>query len=118
MRRFSAMQEDFRVFFELLPHALGHAALHARLQGLYDWYVQQQLAWLAQLTGRACPDDPLLVGLSELFGAVIDGLAIQETIGRSDYDSRRPYQAFALMLEASLPAILSALPEGDGGGSR
>ncbi len=114
MRRFSAMQEDFRVFFELLPHALRHEALHARLQGLYDWYVQQQQAWLAQLTGRECPDSPIIIGLSELFGAVIDGLAIQESIGRPDYDSRRPFQAFTLMLEASLPAILASLPEEDG----
>jgi AcrR family transcriptional regulator len=117
MRRFSAMQEDFRVFFELLPHALRHEALHARLRGLYDWYVQQQMAWLAQLTGRACPDSPIIIGLSELFGAVIDGLAIQQTIGRPDYDSRRPYEAFTLMLEASLPAILASLPEGDRGES-
>jgi AcrR family transcriptional regulator len=115
MRRFSAMQEDFRVFFELLPHALRHEALHARLQGLYDWYAQQQQAWLAQLTGRDCPDSAIIIGLSELFGAVIDGLAIQESIGRPDYDSRRPYEAFTLMLEASLPAILASLPEGDGG---
>jgi AcrR family transcriptional regulator len=114
MRRFSAMQEDFRVFFELLPHALRHEALHARLQGLYDWYVQQQQAWLAQLTGRDCPDSPIIIGLSELFGAVIDGLAIQQSIGRPDYDSRRPYEAFTLMMEASLPAILAALPQRDG----
>jgi len=113
MRRFSAMQEDFRVFFELLPHALRQEALHARLQALYDWYVQQQQAWLAQLTGRDCPDSPIIIGLSELFGAVIDGLAIQESIARPDYDSLRPYEAFTLMLEASLPAILAALPEED-----
>jgi AcrR family transcriptional regulator len=113
MRRFSAMQEDFRVFFELLPHALRQEARHARLQALYDWYVQQQKAWLAQLTGRDCPDSPIIIGLSELFGAVIDGLAIQESIGRPDYDSRRPYEAFTLMLETSLPAILAALPEED-----
>jgi AcrR family transcriptional regulator len=114
MRRFSAMQEDFRVFFELLPHALRQEALHARLRGLYDWYVQQQQSWLAQLTGRACPESPLIIGLSELFGAVIDGLAIQQTIGRPDYDSRRPYEAFTLMLEAALPAIVAKLPEQDG----
>jgi AcrR family transcriptional regulator len=118
MRRFSAMQEDFRVFFELLPHALRHEELHARLQGLYDWYVQQQQAWLAQLTGRDCPDSPIIIGLSELFGAVIDGLAIQESIGRPDYNSQRPYEAFTLMLEASLPAILASLPEADGRESR
>jgi len=118
MRRFSAMQEDFRVFFELFPHALRQQALRARLQGLYDWYVQQQVEWLTQLTGRACPDSPIIIGLSELFGAVTDGLAIQEAIGRPDYDSRRPYRAFAMMLEASLPAILAALPEEDGGESR
>lgn len=51
-------------------------------------------------------------------GAVIDGLAIQETIGRRDYDSRRPYEAFSLMLEASLPALLASLPEGDDGTSQ
>jgi AcrR family transcriptional regulator len=113
MRRFSAMHEEFRVFFELLPHALRHEALHARLRGLYDWYVQQQQAWLAQLTGRVCPGCPLVIGLSELFGAVIDGLAIQESIGRPDYDSRRPFEAFALMLEASLPTILASLPDED-----
>jgi len=112
------MHEDFRVFFELLPHALKHEALQAPLEGPYDWYVGEQLSWLAQLTGRACADNPLLIGMSELLGAVIDGLAIQDTIGRRDYDSRRPYEAFALMLEASLPALLSALPEGDDGESR
>jgi hypothetical protein len=70
------------------------------------------------LTGRACPESPILIGLSELFGAVIDGLAIQETIGRRDYDSRRPYEAFALMPEASLPALLAALPDGGHGRSQ
>jgi AcrR family transcriptional regulator len=113
MRRFSAMHEEFRVFFELLPHALRHEALHARLRGLYDWYVQQQQVWLAQLTGRDHPGSPLVIGLSELFGAVIDGLAIQASIGRPDYDSRRPFEAFALMLEASLPTILASLPDED-----
>ena len=118
MRRFSAMHEDFRVFFELFPYALRHEALHVRLQGLYDWYVREQRSWLAQLTGRAAAADPLLIGMSELLGAVIDGLAIQDSIGRRDYDSRRPYEAFALMLEASLPALVSALPEGDDAESR
>ena len=117
MRRFSAMHEDFRVFFELFPYALRHEALHVRLQGLYDWYVREQRSWLAQLTGRAAAD-PLLIGMSELLGAVIDGLAIQDSIGRRDYDSRRPYEAFALMLEASLPAIMAALPGGDDAESR
>jgi hypothetical protein len=117
-RLLSAIHEDFRVFFELLPHALRHEALHARLRGLYDWYVQRQLSWLAQLTGRACLESPILIGLSELFGTVIDGLAIQETIGRHDYDSRRPYESSSLLPEASLPALLAALPESDDGKSQ
>src|SRR5665811_1962094 len=46
MRRMDAAAEEFRVFFELLPHVLRDETLRRRIALLYKWYWSVKLEWL------------------------------------------------------------------------
>lgn len=111
MRRMDAATEDFRVFFELLPHVLRDEALRARLALLYQWYWSLKLEWLGIATSSAGLEDPELLGLAQILSAVIDGLAIQAAID-PELDLANPYRILHRMLKCSL----GALPDGGLGG--
>ena len=110
MRRFDSFTEELRVFFELFPHALRDESLRRRLQDLYAWYFRVKLDWLPAAEGDAEAVDRA-AGLNELLGAVIDGLAIQDAVGREGFAIDRPYRVLQLMLEESLPRILGERPD-------
>jgi AcrR family transcriptional regulator len=107
MRRMDTAVEEFRVFFELLPHVLRDEALRQRIALLYTWYWRVKLAWLGVTDPLRGLEDPELLGLAQLLSAVIDGLAIQAAID-PDLDLTNPYRVFYKMLDRSL----SALPVG------
>ncbi len=104
MRRMDAAAEEFRVFFELLPHALRDEALRARLVLLYQWYWSLKLEWLGIATSSAGLEDPELLGLAQILSAVIDGLAIQAAID-PELDLANPYRILHKMLKCSLVAL-------------
>ena len=104
MRRMDAAVEEFRVFFELLPHVLRDEALRQRIAALYTWYWRVKLEWLGITSPSSALEDPELLGLAQLLSAVIDGLAIQAAID-PDFDLTNPYRVFYKMLECSLPAL-------------
>lgn len=104
MRRLDAASAEFRVFFELLPHALRSDVLRRRVSLLYRWYLEVKLEWLGFEGGVDALDDPDALGLAQLLSAVIDGLAIQAAID-PDLDLERPYRVFATLLEGALPAV-------------
>jgi AcrR family transcriptional regulator len=104
MRRMDAAVEEFRVFFELLPHVLRDEALRQRIALLYTWYWRVKLEWLGITSPSSALEDPELLGLAQLLSAVIDGLAIQAAID-PDFDLTNPYRVFYKMLECSLPAL-------------
>jgi len=112
MRRMDAAVEEFRVFFELLPHVLRDEALRQRIAVLYTWYWRVKLEWLGVTDPARGLEDPELLGLAQLLSAVIDGLAIQAAID-PDLDLANPYRVFYKMLEG----WLSALPVGKQGGA-
>jgi AcrR family transcriptional regulator len=107
MRRMDAATEEFRVFFELLPHVLRDETLRRRIAVLYRWYWSVKLEWLGIASPSDALDDPELLGLAQVLSAVIDGLAVQAAIDPS-LDLANPYRIFQKMLECSL----LALPDG------
>jgi AcrR family transcriptional regulator len=111
MRRMDAAAEEFRVFFELLPHVLRDEALRRRIALLYKWYWSVKLEWLGVTSPSGALEDPDLLGLAQILCAVIDGLAIQAAID-PDLDLANPYRIFRKMLEGSP----FALPDGTIGG--
>ena len=113
MRRVDAATEEFRVFFELLPHVLRDETLRRRIALLYTWYWSVKLEWLGVASPSSALEDPELLGLAQILSAVIDGLAIQTAID-PEIDLTNPYRIFHRMLECSLSAIPGGKP-GDGG---
>jgi len=111
MRRMDAAVEEFRVFFELLPHVLRDETLRRRIASLYTWYWSVKLEWLGIRSPAHGLEDPELLGLAQLLSAVIDGLAIQAAID-PDLDLANPYRIFHKMLECAL----IAQPDGSLGG--
>jgi len=122
MRRMDAAVEEFRVFFELLPHVLRDETLRQRIALLYKWYWSIKLEWLGVAGQSRGLEDPELLGLAQILSAVIDGLAIQAAID-PEIDLTNPYRIFHKMLEG-LPAASShgkaggGGPAAGGGGSR
>jgi AcrR family transcriptional regulator len=111
MRHMDAAIEEFRVFFELLPHVLRDETLRKRIAVLYTWYWSVKLEWLGIRSPSSSLEDPELLGLAQILSAVIDGLAIQAAID-PELDLANPYRVFHRMLERSL----FALPDGSVGG--
>lgn len=104
MRRMDTAIEEFRVFFELLPHVLRDEALRRRIASLYTWYWRAKLEWLGITDPLGALEDPELLGLAQLLSAVIDGLAIQAAID-PELDLANPYRILHRMLECSLVAL-------------
>ena len=105
MRRMDAARDEFRVFFELLPHALRDEVLRQRLSRMYHWYRAEKLAWLGHDTDAELSEEVL--GLSQLLGAMIDGLAIQQAVDPEGLDISVPYRVLEMLLEEVLMAVLT-----------
>jgi hypothetical protein len=71
----------------------------------YDWYRQIKFDWLRAEDQSSPFEQQTLLGLAELMTAVVDGLAIQESID-DGFDMRRPYAVLEFMLQRSLPDLL------------
>jgi len=111
MRRMDAAVEEFRVFFELLPHVLRDETLRRRIALLYTWYWSVKLEWLGVISPSRGLEDPELLGLAQILSAVIDGLAIQAAIDPG-LDLANPYRVFYKMLQGAG----FTLPDGKTGG--
>jgi len=113
MRRMDTASEEFRVFFELLPHVLRDETLRRRIALLYQWYWSLKLEWLGLPGGAGALDDPDLLGLTQLLSAVIDGLAVQLAIDPG-LDLANPYRVFQEMLASTIAGLPGAATRGDG----
>jgi len=113
MRRMDEVTDDFRVFFELLPHVLRDESLRPRIALLYTWYWSVKLEWLGIADPASGLEDPDLLGVAQILSAVIDGLAIQSAIDPA-LDLDNPYRVFHRMLEATAIALVDAR-SGNGG---
>jgi AcrR family transcriptional regulator len=107
MGRMASATDEFRVFFEMLPHVLRDDALRRRIVLLYRWYWNVKLQWLGIDEGALA--DPELLGLTQLLSAVIDGLAVQVAIDPA-IDLANPLRIFSAMLGESPALPRSAAP--------
>ena len=82
--RFMAIQrggigrDDYRIFYDLLPHMLRDQEMHGRLARLMEWYLEVDRQALAPV--GVDPDDPVLLQLAMLTTAVADGLGVQFSV--------------------------------------
>ena len=107
VRRMAGAAEEFRVFFEMLPHVLRDEGLRRRIALLYRWYWSIKLEWLGVAKPSGALDDPDLLGLTQLLSAVIDGLAIQAAIDPA-LDLANPCRILYRMLEGVMPSFDAA----------
>jgi len=107
-----SMSRSFRVFFDVLPHALRNERWRVRMAHAMDWYREIKLDWLRVKGERSPAEQETLLGLADLMTAVVDGLAIQEAVD-DDFDTRRAYAVLGSMLERSLPELLGSGPTTD-----
>ena len=96
---------SFRVFFDILPYALRNEGLRSRMARAYDSYRRIKRDWLRGRDEPSPLEQEALLGVAELMTAVVDGLAIQETID-DEFDMRRAYAVLEFMLQRSLPELL------------
>jgi AcrR family transcriptional regulator len=115
VRRMAGAADEFRVFFEMLPHVLRDEGLRRRIALLYRWYWSIKLEWLGVAQPSGALDDPDLLGLTQLLSAVIDGLAIQAAIDPT-LDLANPCRILYRLLEGAVPPF-DALAGRAGAGS-
>ncbi len=97
--------DDFKGFFDVLPHAFRHEDLRERMFALYKWWYRQNLEWLG-LDGSADPErSDLLMGLAELIAAIPDGLTLQMGLDPEHFDYARPLRALELLLRNSMDEL-------------
>jgi TetR/AcrR family acrAB operon transcriptional repressor len=103
MKRISSLEEELRLAYELIPHALRHEALGDRLRELYTWYADMKRSWLQPWAAEM--DAETMDGLLELLAAVMDGIGIQYLLQREGFDTARAYRVLEIMLRLSLPRL-------------
>ena len=103
LRRITLASQAQRGWFEMLPHAMREADLKARMQAQYAWWFCMNLIWLGLDPARA-EVDARIRGLTAVFAAVTDGLAIQVGLGiQTDLDDA--VDALEVMLRAAVSAV-------------
>lgn len=73
-----------RLFYELLPHVLRSRSLRARAAGLYRVYRQFDGDCLAS---ESALDDQAKISLGTLSEAVVEGLAVQQTVDPEGFEA-------------------------------
>jgi AcrR family transcriptional regulator len=106
LRRMSAASRDFRIFFDILPHAIRNEELRARLATLYRWYTELKLDWL----GIDRADEARrrrLRGLAQVMSALIDGLAIQALVDGDEFALEPAYKIVERLFAKAVPELLA-----------
>jgi AcrR family transcriptional regulator len=104
-RRMILSADEFRGFFDILPHAVRNEELRRRIAALYPWWYEQNLQWLGlQGTGPEGRDD-LIQGLGQLMSAVVDGLSVQAGLEQEDFDPGRPLRTLMFLMANSLAQL-------------
>jgi len=106
VRTISLDPDSFTGFFELLPQATKSEAINRHFVRLYETWFDSNVDWL-DLRGQDVTDE-LRRGLSMLLSAVIDGLAVQETIFGSSYEPDVVLNALRTVLAGLIPATAGA----------
>lgn len=117
-RRMILSADEFRGFFDILPHAIRNDELRHRIAALYPYWHEQNLQWLglqgSGLEGR----HELVQGLGQLMSAVVDGLSVQAGLEQEDFDPAVPLKTMMFLMANSmteLEALAAAQERGQAG---
>ena len=97
-------EEQYRVFWEVVPRVLGDEVLRKRMAKEYEWYRELYLRDFPERPTelRQVPDQERARTLSSLMVAIIDGLALQKSLDPDHVDLGA---AFAMWAEIVAPAL-------------
>jgi len=97
--------QNFRGFFDILPHAVRDEDLRRRMAASYPWWAEQNLRML-ELEGSG-PEgrSAVLQGLGRLISALTDGLSVQAGLESDDFDMDAPLAAAQFLLECAMPEL-------------
>jgi len=105
--------DNFRGFFDILPHALRDEDLSQRIAACYPWWAEQNLT-LLELQGSGADGRPeVLRGLGRLLSAVVDGLSVQAGLDPEELDMDAPLKALEFLLARAMPELEKLAAETD-----
>ena len=104
VRAIAVNPDSFTGFFELLPQATKSEAINGHFVRLYETWFDSNVDWL-DLRDRAVPPD-VRRGLAQLLAAIIDGMAVQETIFGSSYEPRATLEVLRKVLIDLVPRLI------------
>ena len=106
--------DQFRGFFDILPHAIRNDELRGRIAALYPYWYEQNLQWLGLQGSGPEGRDELIQGLGQLITAVVDGLSVQAGLEQEDFDPRPPLRTLRFLMANSMAQLeeLAARPDG------
>jgi AcrR family transcriptional regulator len=122
-RRMILSADEFRGFFDILPHAIRNDELRHRIAALYPYWYEQNLQWLGLQGAGPEGRHELIQGLGQLMSAVVDGLSVQAGLEQDSFDPGQPLKTLMFLVANSMTELeeLAAAQEraqagGDGSG--
>jgi hypothetical protein len=104
-RRMILSADEFRGFFDILPHAIRNDELRHRIAALYPYWYEQNLQWLGlQGTGLEGRHE-LIQGLGQLMSAVVDGLSVQAGLEQEGFDPSQPLKTLMFLVANSMTEL-------------
>jgi AcrR family transcriptional regulator len=114
-RRMILSADEFRGFFDILPHAIRNEELRGRIGALYPWWYEQNLRWLGLQGSGPEGRNELIQGLGQLMSAVVDGLSVQAGLEQEDFDPAVPLRTLMFLMANSMARLeaLAGPPQSD-----
>jgi AcrR family transcriptional regulator len=103
VRAIALNPDSFTGFFELLPQATKSEAIDRHFVRLYETWFDSNVDWLDLREGQVPAD--VRRGLAMLLSAIIDGIAVQETIFGAAYQPEATLDALRRLLVAVVPGL-------------
>ena len=97
--------DNFRGFFDILPHALRDDDLRRRIAACYPWWAEQNLTLLELQASGPESRPEVLRGLGRLLSAVVDGLSVQASLEGDEHDMDAALGALEFLLDRALPDL-------------
>ena len=104
-RRMILSADEFRGFFDILPHAIRNDELRHRIAALYPYWYEQNLQWLGLQGGGPEGRHELIKGLGQLMSAVVDGLSVQAGLEQEDFDPVVPLRTLMFLMANSMTQL-------------
>jgi AcrR family transcriptional regulator len=101
-RRMILSADEFRGFFDILPHAIRNDELRHRIAALYPYWYEQNLQWLGLQGAGPEGRHELIQGLGQLMSAVVDGLSVQAGLEQEGFDPGQPLKTLMFLVANSM----------------